>query len=188
MIFLYSVLLIVNRTLEQLNRDGPIDRLLGRIPLANLISGILVTCAALGVGLSTAWFPLLLGQSYLDCEFKKGRGLIMRRRLIPVIIVLLFTFAAASNVSAYDPTTVHFGITYALARMAGFSDEESALIDDASRSVDENNSTTAFSYSLLLHESAGALQDDDKLDYLRNLPHPTSGQLFHALSSNRDAV
>jgi hypothetical protein len=91
----------------------------------------------------------------------------------------------------------HHAVVYALARLGDFNPADASLLADASQSLDENDSTTAFSISKLL-ASARPLLDaavfdakhgtSSSLAALRDLPHMVSGQGMHALTEHRETV
>lgn len=87
-------------------------------------------------------------------------------------------------VPVYDETG-HETVLYATARAWGFTPEDAAILANASQSLDEQDSTTAFSFGKALQEGADwALM---RLD-LADAPHMVTGQMFHALTDHREEV
>lgn len=112
--------------------------------------------------------------------------------------------ALLSGAPRYDES-VHHAVVYALARLADLPQDRSSFLADASQSLDENDSTTAFSFSKLLSSGRELFDGSASLDYqrlkggtpvrelskfqkLRDLPHMVSGQGFHALTEHREVV
>ena len=86
-----------------------------------------------------------------------------------------------SVAGAYD-RVLHSDVVYAIAIAHGFKPEEAALIADASQSLDDNISTTAFSGGLIYQELSDLRSGAKSLD---RLPHMISGQIYHALSGSK---
>ncbi len=104
------------------------------------------------------------------------------RRFLCLILVAL---AALPEPAFGFDRVVHYDLVYAVAIANGYNASEAALIARASQSLDDNLSTTAFDWSLVGKEmkDVGAGQGS-----LRDLPHMKSGQVFHALTTNRDVI
>jgi len=91
---------------------------------------------------------------------------------------------------AFDQV-VHHSLVYAAAIANGLSPEDAAIVANGSYSLDENDTTTAFSMSLLSDEARAAIDRLPRgielpmkiIEELIELPHMRSGQVFHALSS-----
>jgi len=99
-------------------------------------------------------------------------------RLAGLFIVLV----APAPVWGYDES-VHFALIQALALERGFSKQEAALIANASQSIDDQTSTTAYDRGLITQEG----KDWKAGTYaLEDLPHMRSGQLFHALTATEN--
>jgi len=108
-----------------------------------------------------------------------------------IILILVILFPAIP-VYAFDKVAHHI-VLYRVVIDAGLPPEEAELIANASQSLDENDSTTAFSFGKIPSEAMdltrGAM--DWKLaKTFRNLPHMKNGQVFHAMTSpeNRQII
>jgi len=87
-------------------------------------------------------------------------------------------------VPVYDETG-HETVLYATARTWGFTPEDAAILANSSQSLDEQDSTTAFSFGKALQEGA----DWARLRLtLPDAPHMVTGQMFHALTEHREEV
>jgi hypothetical protein len=123
--------------------------------------------------------------------------------MIRVAGMVLMAFLLAGE-PRYDESG-HHAVVYALARLANLSQQRASLLADASQSLDENDSTTAFSFSKLLASGRELFDGSASLDYrklkagtpiretatfqkLRDLPHMVSGQGLHALTEHREVV
>lgn len=101
--------------------------------------------------------------------------------MIAKVLVLGLLLGAAPS---YDETG-HETVLYAVARSVGFDPEEAAILANSSQSLDEQDTTTAFSFSKALSEVKDWVTA--KLD-LVDAPHMISGQVFHALTKDRVEV
>ena len=86
---------------------------------------------------------------------------------------------SATTAKAFDKV-VHYSVVYAIAVAHGCSPDDAATIAKASQSLDDNDTTTAFSGSLIGGEMIGAVEGKTGLS---ELPHMISGQIFHALTA-----
>jgi hypothetical protein len=103
---------------------------------------------------------------------------------ISMLSLLLAVIPGAAH--AFDQV-VHYSVIYAAAVANGFSADDAALIANASYSLDDNDTTTAFSLPLVASEITTL---PSRPDELAELPHMRSGQVFHALTSstNREII
>lgn len=116
----------------------------------------------------------------------RPRVLRLRARIVACLratLLIAATVGLVSHARAFDQV-VHHSLVYAAAVANGFPPEEAAIIANGSYSLDENDSTTAFSLSLMGKE----IKEHD--GPLHELPHMRSGQVFHALTlpENRERI
>lgn len=102
------------------------------------------------------------------------------RRAIRFAIFLVLAAFVSMPARAFD-RVVHYDVVYAVAIANGFSKHDATVIARASQSLDDNNSTTAFSWTLLGQEAISKGSPSE-------LQHMRSGQVFHALTEDRDQV
>ncbi len=93
-----------------------------------------------------------------------------------ILFLLPVLFLGHVRAFAYDEAG-HYAVVYAIARTCGYSVEESSLIANASQSLDDNDATTAFSFTKLWDDKKNAL-DPNNFSYLKN------GQVFHSLAND----
>ena len=107
----------------------------------------------------------------------------MKRSVSRFCIAALCCMVFPCSLSAYDEAG-HHAIVYAIARTAGYSVKEAALIADASQSLDDNDATTAFSFSKLWDDLKNHGVNYKEYSYVKN------GQVFHALAdeTNRNRI
>jgi hypothetical protein len=111
-----------------------------------------------------------------------GEGAMRYLRL--VLVAAAWFGLQSAPVHAFDEV-FHYTMVYAAAAAMGFSREEADVIARASYSLDDNDSTTAFSVTLLGREGIEVGRQQYKLV---NAPHMQSGQVFHALSEQRSMI
>jgi hypothetical protein len=97
----------------------------------------------------------------------------------PLFGLLLVALTIASRPAAAFDRILHYDLVYAAALVHGFSREEAGIIASACYSLDDNDSTTAYSGTLIANEFKAL---PDNYDKLSELPHMRSGQVFHALA------
>jgi biotin carboxyl carrier protein len=98
-----------------------------------------------------------------------------------IIVWISFVLVFPETVFAFDKI-LHSDVVYAAAVANGFSRKDAALIADASQSLDDNPSTTAFDWELIFKEAAGQASGTNQLD---RLPHMISGQIYHAMGDSK---
>ena len=107
----------------------------------------------------------------------------MKRSAFRLWTTAMCCIAFPPSLCAYDEAG-HHAIVYAIARTAGYSVKDAALIADASQSLDDNDATTAFSFSKLWDDFKSHGVNYKEYSYVKN------GQAFHALAStsNRQLI
>jgi len=116
----------------------------------------------------------------------------MKRAGVLLLIAALLSGGIVRPAHAFDRTG-HYVAIYALARMSGFNDDDAKVIAYGSQSLDENDATTAFTKDKMFKEAGEVkLPLPDKLNPSQNmydidsLPHMLTGQVFHAITSERN--
>lgn len=104
------------------------------------------------------------------------------RRAISFVLAVLAVLAQPAM--GFD-RVIHYDLVYAIAIANGFSPVDAALIARGSQSLDDNQSTTAFEWPLVGKEMKDVGMGNGSLE---ELPHMKSGQVFHALTKNRDLI